>query len=528
MYWPKQDADHLIVTASQMTCIENEILSIGLPVEALMEKVGYKISKWLLKRNQLLKKGVVVLVGPGHNGGDGLVIARELHLSGINVSIWCPFPLQRSLTKKHYSYAKWLDIKELVNPPDISGEELWIEALFGLAQTRQLSKEISDLFNSREKIRPRKLISIDVPAGISSDTGKTLGTGAAKAFLTLTVGLFKRGLIQDDALPYVGHLERIDIGLSQKTLKQSINTFSLRIVAADIDTFTWPKLPKEATKYERGRLLIVAGSEKYRGAGLLSIKGALASGAGSIQAALPGQVSETLWQCSPEVILTDSLENSSNNSSVISKFFLKQNLERIDSLLIGPGLGISDDEDEDPWTQVSEKLERFVGLLVLDADALNRIASSSEGWKWFKKRKGPTLITPHKKEFKRLFVGFDCSCSLNVAIEAARASGVGVLLKGAHSVLASPEGNSWQLGESAPWVSRTGLGDVLAGFMAGVGSIGMASKNQIDWELFAVSALIHADTALRCKRGSNASLVSESLSEKIRDINFAQCLERDI
>ena len=111
--WLKKDVDHVMVTAAQMMKIEDEINSSGLPIEALMEKVGQLMTNWFLQRPEILLNGVVVLVGPGHNGGDGLVVARELFLAGVDVSIWCPYPLKKELTQRHFDYAQSIGIRNL-------------------------------------------------------------------------------------------------------------------------------------------------------------------------------------------------------------------------------------------------------------------------------------------------------------------------------------------------------------------------------------------------------------------------------
>ena len=102
--WPTIDSKHLVVYSKQMLDLENVIFSQGMPQEALMEKVGIQLSKWLLQRKSLLKEGVVVLLGPGHNGGDGAVIAKELFLKGYLVKLWCPFPLKKTLTINYVNY----------------------------------------------------------------------------------------------------------------------------------------------------------------------------------------------------------------------------------------------------------------------------------------------------------------------------------------------------------------------------------------------------------------------------------------
>ena len=98
MTWPQSDTDHVMVTSRQMSIIEQNLFDSGLPVASLMEKVGLAMSNWLIKKTDLIKDGVLILVGPGHNGGDGLVIARELHLAGVKVSIWCPFEIKKNCT----------------------------------------------------------------------------------------------------------------------------------------------------------------------------------------------------------------------------------------------------------------------------------------------------------------------------------------------------------------------------------------------------------------------------------------------
>ena len=112
MHWPKIDADHVMVTAAEMENFESQILSSGMPESALMEKVGQSMADWFIQHFELLEEGVIVLVGPGHNGGDGLVVARELHLAGVDVKIWCPLPITKTLTANHLAHANWLGIKQ--------------------------------------------------------------------------------------------------------------------------------------------------------------------------------------------------------------------------------------------------------------------------------------------------------------------------------------------------------------------------------------------------------------------------------
>lgn len=520
MTWPNSDPDHLIVSSAEMTALEEKIISQGMPVEALMEKVGQKMKDWIFKRPDLLKEGVLVLVGPGHNGGDGLVLARELYLEGIQVEIWCPFKIKKQLTRHHFEYCNWLGIKTIDKVPDASSKSIWIEALVGLGQSRPLPSEICKLFKAREKANSRRLIALDVPAGISSDTGEIISDFAATASYTLTVGLFKQGLLQDVALPYVGSLVRIDIGIAPKVFNHKPELNQYRLTSNDLTSAPLPEPSKEKNKYQRGRVLVLAGSNEYRGAALLALKGALASGVGSVNAFVPKVIGDSLWEVAPEVVVSGIIEDSK-----YADMNLGQYLNRIDSFLVGPGLG----KLQDKWTSFSKSLEDFRGLLVLDADALNGLAFSSEGWQWILKRKGPTWITPHSKEFDRLFPNLKDLSPLEAVSKAAKITRAAVLLKGAHSLIASPSGRVWQLGITSSEVARTGLGDVLAGFVAGLGAIGFSLENQdVNCELLALAALIHSEGGRRCRLGSKATLVSASIAKLVRTIQEHKCVQRDI
>ncbi len=486
---------------------------MGMPVEALMEKVGIGISTWILDRQGLIENGAIVLVGPGHNGGDGLVVARELYMAGVDTSIWCPFPLKKELTQKHFDYAIRIGIENLEHKPDSKSDLLWIEALFGLGQSRIISDEIVHLLNTKKKSSPDKLISIDVPAGIDSDNGNKVSNTSCKASATLSLGLFKTGLIQDSAIDFVGNLERVDIGIPNNILSDLPETQPLRISFSDLSTFVWPKPSKSKSKYQRGRVLLIAGSEKYRGAASLALNGALASGTGSVSAFLPKSVTSALWSTHPEVLLLGDLNTFQDGSSDFSKVLNEVDLNRFDSILLGPGLGIGIAEEKDCF---GSDLLDFKGLLVLDADAINRLSITSKGWEWLNDRKGPTWLTPHLEEFKRLFPLIDCSNPLKAGIEAAKISSSSVLLKSAHSVISDPEGKTWQIGQVNSSVARTGLGDVLAGFVSGMGASGLASDKKLDTSLLAASALMHAYAGAFCIKGSTASTICTFLSELIK------------
>jgi NAD(P)H-hydrate epimerase len=257
-----------------MDAAEQRLFDSGMPIAALMEKVGLAMAAWLLARRDLLHRGVVVLVGPGHNGGDGLVVARELNLAGIEVSLWCPLPIRKPLTADHLRHGEWLGLRRLAEEPDPGGAALWVDAVFGLGQSRPLPESLADLFRRRQQLRPGALISLDVPSGLCSDHGTVLGEQAACAAVTLSVGWLKRGLCLDPARPWVGALVRIDLGLPPALVGNAAAVLPRRLPVGEACTAPLPALPPTAMKYERGRCLVVAGSDHYPGAAHLALRGA--------------------------------------------------------------------------------------------------------------------------------------------------------------------------------------------------------------------------------------------------------------
>ena len=498
--WPTRDSAHLLVSSAQMAALEEQLFASGLPVEALMEKAALGVAARLRQHDwwpQLCQRGALVLVGPGHNGGDGLVVARELQLAGVPVRIWCPFARHKPLTAAHWRHALWLGIPALTEPPQAHDPAIWIDALFGIGQHRPLEPALAALLKARQRACPGALIAIDVPSGLCADRGETLGATAACAALTLSIGLIKQGLVQDSALAWVGQLERIELGLPAALLQSLPGEQPLLLGPADRGQAPWPALPPAAGKYARGRLLVLAGSDAYRGAAELCLQGANASGCGSLRAALPAAVAAELWQRHPHVVVSAALPSDADGALQLAAL-TPACLERLDAVVLGPGLGLGSQPaaataggDGAIW----QALQQLPGLLLLDADGLNRLAARPDALPWLQGRRGPTWLTPHRGEFARLFPELAALPALEAARQAAGRSGCSVLLKGARTVVAAVDGRLWQLGCGTPQAARAGLGDVLAGFAAGRGAVAMAATGQADASQLAAAALEHSAAA---------------------------------
>lgn len=520
-----------------MAQLEQRLFDSGLPVAALMEKAALALAGRLRQRLRPpgaqaaeggglawpAEAGVLVLVGPGHNGGDGLVVARELHLAGVPVRIWSPFERHKPLTADHLRHALWLGIPQLSEPPDPHDRALWLDALFGIGQNRPPGEAIEALLEARQRHRPGGLVAVDGPTGLCADSGRLLGSGAATAALTWSVGLLKRGFLQDRALARVGHLERIGLGLTPALLAELPAATPLALHPGDLAAAPWPALDPAASKYGRGRLLLVAGSRRYRGAAALCLAGASASGCGSLRAALPEELAGDLWLSQPHVVLEASLPSGAAGGLDLAGLE-PLDLARLDAVLLGPGLGPAEaaappearaGAGRAAQERVWERLQRFAGLLLLDADGLNRLAwrSRTEGsgaTAWLSGRHGPTWMTPHRGEFDRLFPQWRGLEPLDAAANAASASGAVVLLKGARSVVAAPDGRRWQVSQAAPESARAGLGDTLAGYAAGRAAMALAASaaQGLDAALLAAVALEHADAGCRCLRRHGAGGVT--------------------
>jgi len=514
--WPTIDSEHLIVDSKQMLILEKEMFSDGMPQEALMEKAGIQISRWLLKRKPLLKYGITVFIGPGHNGGDGAVIARELFLKGFLVKVWCPFPIKKTLTNNHLNYLTTIGVTKLVEPPDANGKELWIDAVFGNNQTRKVDNKLIKLFNQKFHNKYGKVISIDIPTGLCPNKGEPFLDNAVKADHTLVIGLNKIGLTQDSALPFIGELHHIDVGMPISKLSK-VDKKIFKVTYKDLKNIDLPSLPRNSNKYKRGKTLLIAGSEKYPGAAYLALKGAISSGAGYVSAVLPELVAESIWQVAPEIVLKDTMQSNQNGNASLFSALKKIDLSAFDSVAVGPGILI----DYDDWQKSKDFLISYEGLLILDADALNRISESKLGSNFFLERKFKTWITPHSKEFRRLFPGFKSENNVGLALDAAKEFNISILLKGANSIVADNK-KVWQLFGTDSQTARAGLGDLLSGFVAGSSAIDLTLCRNISTDFFAKYVLLHSFAASKCKSGSNASAIGDELTKLMRNIKTRQ------
>lgn len=482
----EEEISQFVVTATQMREIEGRIFAAGMPVVALMEKVAGLITRRLKVRIPQ-KTRVGVLAGPGHNGGDALVVARELHFQGYEVCIYNPFTKLKELTSQHLQYAQSLGIlcyQKIEQFPDC---DVLVDGLFGFGLERKVTDTIASAID-RLNTWKQPIFSIDLPSGLHTDTGEVLGT-AIRATHTFCLGLWKLGFLQDQALDYIGNAELIDFDIPVADVQAVLANAPkiTRITTAKaISNLPLPR-PPVTHKYKEGHLLLICGSRRYAGGAILTALGARGSGVGMLSIAVPEYLKPILVSHLPEALVVGCPETETGAftggvGGAIAKLQLpeKTDLSSFDAIAIGPGLTTDS-------TPIVQEVINSECPLLLDADALNILAQMGT-IPTLQKRQAPTILTPHAGEFKRLFPDIpDANQDRVKAVrEAAMQSGAIVLFKGARTAIANSQGSVWLNPKSTPALARGGSGDVLTGLMGGL--LAQAVKKQIAIEDMVVTA----------------------------------------
>ncbi|MBD2025382.1 NAD(P)H-hydrate dehydratase [Leptolyngbya sp. FACHB-711] len=502
-----------VVTAAQMSQIEGRMFAAGMPVAALMEKVAGRITQRLIDLYPLdCFPQVGILVGPGHNGGDALVVARELHLRGYRVICYQPIDKLKELTDCHARYAASLGIPTTAQVADLQDCDLIVDGLFGFGLTRSIEGELAAAI---QQINQGKgaIVSIDLPSGLHTDTGAALGT-AICADYTFCLGLWKRAFLQDAALAYTGTAELIDFGLPLADIYAilgDVPALQRILPAAALAALPLPR-PAVTHKYKQGHLLLIAGSRCYSGAALLAGLAARASGVGMLSIAVPEALKPILVAQLPDALIIGCPEDE---TGAIAHLPEEINLSQYQTIACGPGL------TPEARSIVSHLLNQEVPLL-LDADGLN-ILSGLGATATLQERLVPTVLTPHWGEFKRLFPEIaetHSGDSIAAVQAAAQASGAIVLLKGARTAIGNPAGQVWLTPDSTPALARGGSGDVLTGLMGGLLAQGRMGEAAI--EAIAVSAAWwHAQAGIwsardRTELGVDPVTLAQSLSPTLQ------------
>jgi NAD(P)H-hydrate epimerase len=502
-----------IVNSSEMKNFEKKAIEAGIPEYVLMENAGQAVADIIC--GMIGPCQITILVGPGNNGGDGLVIARLLNEKKYNIKVIfiCgrkEEDLNTSLIRqtKIEQFNFWENedrAKEVLLTSDIV-----IDSILGTGQSRPIEgtiAEILDLVSDVRKTKNLQVIAIDLPTGINDNGIVDKHTVAAD--ITVTMGLPKYGLLAADNSAYIGKLIVSDIfytntdisdHYSSPSRDNSFKNNSSEYLTNELIKGILPERPLNAHKGTFGKLLSITGSDQYIGAAVLSGGSAIRSGCGLVTQAASKQLQTVVATVYPEItyLITD------NGPECI-----REAVCRHQAVLIGCGLGRSQFAEDTVTIAIDAVKESGISCLI-DADGLNILSTRENWWKGFKK---PAVLTPHTGEMSRL-TGTDTETinknRIDTAIKAADKWGHIVVLKGAHTVIASPDGRAAVSPYSNPCLATAGSGDVLAGIIASLMAQGLES-----FEAACAGVCIHGETAeqLRSEYGDTGIIASDLIKQ---------------
>lgn len=518
-----------ILTVEEMRRVEAAADESGHSYAEMMERAGRGVAEAITTHIEVEGRRVLVLVGPGNNGGDGLVAARYLAESGAEVACYLLKPRDekdpnlQAVRELELFLAdatndqRWRVLRRLVASADVvidallgTGVRLPLEGtvaklLSQIAQglqvsqaERRASRVLSALGRPDEPLPKPHVVAVDGPSGLDYDSGD-LDPKALAADLTITFAFPKQGHFLLPGGPACGELIVADIGVEPRLTQELLGEATLQVAEPEMVAALLPDRPRDAHKGTFGKALLVSGSINYTGAAYLAASGATRVGAGlvtlavpaAIHAALAAKVSEVTYLILPQVmgvIAPDAVE------------LLTESMEDYEAMLLGPGLTQEKETVEFVHKlfradihakrkgrigfQISGSVEREetgeqpTGFpsLVVDADGLNALAQL-EGEEWYHLLPAPSILTPHPGEMARL-MGVETAevqaNRLGVVVDMATQWGHVVLLKGAYTVVAHPDGRAVVLPYATPALASAGSGDVLAGAIVGLLAQGLA------------------------------------------------------
>ena len=517
-----KEPDVELLSVAQMGRADALTIASGIPGTQLMARAGQSVFDALVTRWSV--RPVLVLCGPGNNGGDGFVVARLLARAGWPVQValfgqvsrlkgdalwaaqdWLAHCRGRGLSEPQ-AVLPWADL----TPALIAQVGLVVDAVFGAGLARALPADCVAVFNQvRQTGVP--VVAIDVPSGVWGDSGWSdpEPQGALAADLTVTFFRKKPAHWLYPGRALCGWTVVADIGIAPAVLPElAVQTFEN---TPELWRSSWPGHGAQAHKYQRGHAVVVGGA-RMTGAARLAAKAAARIGAGLTTVAAP-QVAWPVYAASLDCIMVHAIQGHSARAQAddLAEWLTDP---RLSSVLIGPGAGAE-------VRQAVLAVLRSGRNVVLDADALTAFQDrSAELFEAISRADAQVVLTPHEGEFQRLFgrvlpqdQGLEQD-KLARARWAAQHSGAVVLLKGADTVVAAPDGRAAINGNAPHWLGTAGAGDVLAGIITGLLAQGMPA-----WEAACAAAWVHGEAARLFGPGLIADDLPEQLPAVLRQLH---------
>jgi hydroxyethylthiazole kinase-like uncharacterized protein yjeF len=475
-----------LLTPAEMTRADDLTIAAGTSGLALMERAGLAVAE-AVRRKMPQGSRIAVMTGPGNNGGDGFVAARLLAEAGYEVSVGLLVGRDKLTGDAAFAAASWTGFTKGLSPGIVDEADLIVDALFGAGLDRPIEGMAAQTIHAVNRSR-LPVIAVDLPSGINGLTGKVMGA-AIEANESVTFFRMKPGHLLQPGRHHAGRVTVADIGIRPDVL-DTIRPKAWRNTPA---RWSLPELSFDQNKYTRGHCVVVSGPATRTGAARLAARAALRSGAGLVTVASPPEsLAANAAQLTAVMLLP--MDGSGGLSAILAD-------QRRNAIVIGPALGL----DEASVDLVEVALGSRAAV-VLDADALGAFTGKGERlFSRIKSRSAPVVMTPHEGEFSKLFPDIAPTESKMIRARlAATQSGAVVILKGADTVVAAPNGDVLIADNAPPQLATAGSGDVLAGIVGGLLAQGMPVL-----QAAAAAVWLHGEAGLAKGRG----LIAEDLPE---------------
>jgi hydroxyethylthiazole kinase-like uncharacterized protein yjeF len=482
-----------LLTTDEMAQADRLAQAAGVSGVKLMENAGRAVAETVARR-LLRPAAVLVVAGPGHNGGDGFVAARLLAERGHAVRVLLVGERARLKGDAAQAARRWRGITEPARRQAVGEADLIVDALFGAGLDRPvegLARAMIDAINASGI----PVVAVDLPSGIHGTAGAVMGI-AVKAVETVTFFRRKPGHLLLPGRLHCGAVQVADIGTPASVLATIRPRTFANGPALWGRAFPIPRI--DGHKYARGHAVVVSGGLVSTGAARLAARAALRVGAGLVTVASPREAL-AVHAVANLAVMVRPVDGAAELSAVLAD-------RRVNALVLGPGGGVGA-----PMRELVTAALASDRAVVLDADALTSFADQPEAlFGAVRARAAATLLTPHDGEFQRLFNKTpevtDQPSRLHRARGAAVGSGATVLLKGPDSVVAAPDGRAAIAENAPPWLATAGAGDVLAGMAAG-----LLAQQMPAFEAAAAAVWLHGE----CANEAGPGLIAEDLPEML-------------
>jgi hydroxyethylthiazole kinase-like uncharacterized protein yjeF len=486
-----------ILSNAEMAEADRLTIAGGVAGLALMENAGKAVAQAVSAR-QSPGGRVVVLAGPGNNGGDGFVAARLLAERGHAVTILLVGTMEKLRGDAAAAAKAWNRGVAAAKPEDLTGADIVIDALFGAGLDRPVN-DLAHAMIDAVNAQAAPVVAVDLPSGINGTTGAVMGA-AIKAWQTVTFFRKKPGHLLMPGRTYCGKVSVAPIGIADATLDRIRPRTFENCPQLWCDKFAMPAA--QGHKYDRGHAVVVSGPSWSTGAARLAARGALRAGAGLVTIASPREALAVNAAANLAIMVRPV-----DGAAELARFLADP---RLNALAIGPGIGVSDATCELVLAALSG--DRAV---VLDADAITSFAQSPHRLADAVKARGKraTILTPHEGEFSHFFHALDAGTKAGSKLERTRRAAelidAVVLLKGPDTVVAAPDHRASIAANAPAFLATAGAGDVLAGITAGLLAQGMPA-----FEAASAAVWLHGAAA----SAFGVGLIAEDLPEQLPGI----------